>query len=83
MSSGLAWSTSRRRNSARWAIALALALQQGSALGLQWLDIDLDKGTMRVVDGSGRSTSTAAEIRGAASLATVHSAAISGRRPAA
>jgi integrase len=36
-----------RRNSARWAIALALGLRQGEALGLQWPDIDLGKGTMR------------------------------------
>jgi integrase len=29
-----------RRNSARWAIALALGLRQGEALGLRWSDID-------------------------------------------
>jgi integrase len=40
-----------RRNSARWAIALALGLRQGEALGLQWSDVDLDKGTMRVRRG--------------------------------
>jgi integrase len=41
----------KRRNSTRWAIALALGLRQGEALGLQWPDIDLDKGTMRVRRG--------------------------------
>ena len=30
------------RNSARWAIALALGLRQGEALGLKWTDVDLD-----------------------------------------
>jgi integrase len=34
------------RNSARWAIALALGLRQGEALGLKWADIDLDAGTL-------------------------------------
>jgi integrase len=33
----------QRRNSARWAVALALGLRQGEALGLQWSDIDLDE----------------------------------------
>jgi integrase len=37
-----------RRNSARWAVALALGLRQGEALGLKWSDIDL-KGGMLVV----------------------------------
>jgi integrase len=32
----------KRRNSARWAVALALGLRQGEALGLKWSDIDLD-----------------------------------------
>lgn len=36
------------RNSARWAIALALGLRQGEALGLRWTDVDLDTGTLRV-----------------------------------
>lgn len=36
------------RNSARWAIALALGLRQGEALGLMWSDIDLDTGTLIV-----------------------------------
>jgi len=38
----------KRRNGARWALALALGLRQGEALGLQWDDIDLQKGTIRV-----------------------------------
>ena len=37
-----------RRNSARWAIALALGLRQGEALGLRWADVDLDIGTLNV-----------------------------------
>jgi integrase len=32
----------RHRNRARWAVALALGLRQGEALGLQWSDVDLD-----------------------------------------
>jgi integrase len=38
----------KRRNSARWAVALALGLRQGEALGLRWLDVDLDGGTLWV-----------------------------------
>ncbi|MGC0317532.1 tyrosine-type recombinase/integrase [Kitasatospora acidiphila] len=38
----------KRRNSARWAVALALGLRQGEALGLHWSDIDLDEGTLWV-----------------------------------
>lgn len=38
----------RRRNSARWAIALALGLRQGEVLGLKRTDVDLDDGTLRV-----------------------------------
>jgi integrase len=38
----------RRRNGARWALALALGLRQGEALGLTWDDIDLDKATIRI-----------------------------------
>lgn len=38
----------KRRNSARWAIALALGLRQGEALGLKWSDVDLDNGTLTV-----------------------------------
>jgi integrase len=42
---------SQRRNHARWAVALALGLRQGEALGLKWGDVDLDKGTLRVRRG--------------------------------
>ncbi|GAA3621322.1 site-specific integrase [Lentzea roselyniae] len=38
----------KRRNSARWAIALALGLRQGEALGLKWADVDLKLGTLTV-----------------------------------
>ncbi len=38
----------KRRNGARWAVALALGLRQGEALGLQWSDIDLDAPTLTV-----------------------------------
>lgn len=38
----------QRRNSARWAVALALGLRQGEVLGLKWEDVDLDRGTLRV-----------------------------------
>lgn len=31
----------KRRNGARWAVALALGLRQGEALGLKWADLDL------------------------------------------
>jgi integrase len=37
-----------RRNTARWAVALALGLRQGEALGLMWSDINLDAGTLLV-----------------------------------
>ena len=37
-----------RRNGVRWAIALALGLRQGEALGLPWADIDFDAGTLQV-----------------------------------
>lgn len=37
-----------RRNAARWSVALALGLRQGEALGLQWPDVDLAGGTLRV-----------------------------------
>ncbi|MFI6032439.1 tyrosine-type recombinase/integrase [Amycolatopsis magusensis] len=36
------------RNSARWAVALALGLRQGEALGLMWADVNLDAGTLVV-----------------------------------
>ena len=39
---------STRRNGARWAIALALGLRQGEALGLKWENLDLDKQALRV-----------------------------------
>ncbi|MTE20229.1 tyrosine-type recombinase/integrase [Streptomyces sp. TRM43335] len=38
----------RRRNGARWSVALAMGLRQGEALGLRWKYIDLDEGTIRV-----------------------------------
>ena len=38
----------KRRNMARWAIALALGLRQGEALGLKWDHLDLDKQSLRV-----------------------------------
>ena len=44
----------QRRNSARWAIALALGLRQGEALGLRWSDIDLTTGMLRVRQGRQR-----------------------------
>lgn len=37
-----------RRNSARWAVALALGLRQGEVLGLKWVDVDLDGGFLLV-----------------------------------
>jgi integrase len=37
------------RHSARWAVALALGLRQGEALGLMWADVDLDAGTLLVM----------------------------------
>jgi integrase len=36
------------RNRARWAVALALGLRQGEALGLRWTDVDLDTGRLTV-----------------------------------
>lgn len=36
------------RNAARWSVGLAIGLRQGEVLGLQWPDIDLDDGTMRI-----------------------------------
>ena len=40
-----------RRNGARWAVALALGLRQGEALGLRWSDVDLATGTLWVRRG--------------------------------
>lgn len=41
--------TSRtQRNGARWALALALGLRQGEALGLTWDDVDLEHGVLWV-----------------------------------
>lgn len=42
---------SKSRNSARWAIALALGLRQGEVLGLRWKDVDLDRSTLWVRRG--------------------------------
>ncbi|MFB7290708.1 tyrosine-type recombinase/integrase [Actinacidiphila glaucinigra] len=39
---------SKLRNSARWVVALALGLRQGEALALQWEDVDLDAGYVRI-----------------------------------
>jgi integrase len=39
------------RNGARWAIALALGLRQGEALGLKWADVDLDIGSLAIRRG--------------------------------
>ncbi|OSC68507.1 site-specific integrase [Streptomyces sp. BF-3] len=38
----------KRRNSARWAVALALGLRQGEALGLKWADVDMERGVLMV-----------------------------------
>lgn len=38
----------RRRNAARWSVALALGLRQGEALGLAWDAVDLVEGTLVV-----------------------------------
>lgn len=42
---------SERKNGARWVVALALGLRQGEALGLKWVDVDLDQGTLRIRRG--------------------------------
>jgi len=42
---------SAARNSARWAIALALGFRQGEVLGMKWADVDLDVGSVRVRRG--------------------------------
>ncbi|MFF9918986.1 tyrosine-type recombinase/integrase [Streptomyces globisporus] len=41
----------KRRNTARWVIALALGLRQGEVLGMQWDDVDFDLGVIRVRRG--------------------------------
>lgn len=38
----------KRRDAARWAVALALGLRQGEALGLTWDSVDLDSETLTV-----------------------------------
>ncbi|MCP3756282.1 site-specific integrase [Streptomyces sp. TBY4] len=38
----------RQRNSARWAVALALGLRQGEVLALKWVDVDLEGGFLVV-----------------------------------
>lgn len=45
---------SKRRNHARWAIALALGLRQSEALGLKWSDVDLNAGVLTVRRGRQR-----------------------------
>lgn len=35
-------------NGARWAVALALGLRQGEALGLHWSDVDLERGLLSI-----------------------------------
>ncbi|EXG79174.1 tyrosine-type recombinase/integrase [Cryptosporangium arvum] len=50
----LAEAGKRPRNSARWAMALALGMRQGEVLGLKWADVDLDAGTLRVRRGRQR-----------------------------
>lgn len=41
----------KRRNGARWVVALALGLRQGEALGLKWNDVDLDQALLRIRRG--------------------------------
>lgn len=41
-------SAARGRNSARWAIALALGLRQGETLGLRWSDVTLETGRLTI-----------------------------------
>lgn len=39
---------SQGRNGVRWAVALALGLRQGEALGLQWGDVDIDNRSLAI-----------------------------------
>lgn len=39
------------RNPARWTVALAVGLRQSEALGLRWMDVDLDVGILSVRRG--------------------------------
>lgn len=41
----------RTRNGARWAVALALGLRQGEALGLKWSDVDFTTQTLAIRRG--------------------------------
>lgn len=72
----------RRRNAARWVIALALGLRQGEVLGLKWTDVDFDSECWSFTAvGCGPATSTAAATRVAASRATARRRSTSaGRR---
>jgi integrase len=38
---------------ALWAVALAMGLRRGEALGLAWVDVDLDAGRMTVCAAAG------------------------------
>ena len=58
----------KRRNSARWAVALALGLRQGETLGLLWTDIDLDR---VCAAGGPRTAEVRAWVRGACQRSTL------------
>lgn len=45
----------RRRNAARWKVAMSLGLRQGETLGLRWEYVDLQTGTVRAWYQVGRS----------------------------
>jgi len=62
---------SKNRNSARWAIALALGLRQGEALGLKWADVDLKAGVLRVRRSRNRPKSSMAARRDRAAVSLV------------